>query len=75
MQISNKGNFPDAVWLDEPKRIGTVGGEDLFKLGREYEQSGDEYMLVARGAAGPLFAVPIYELQGHSQDVILITEA
>jgi hypothetical protein len=71
MRISNKDNFPQAVWLEEPEPVGTIGGQSLLKLGREYEASGEEYMLVARGDRRPYFAVPIYELQGQSQDPIV----
>lgn len=71
MQISNKADFPQAVWLDKPEPVGTIGGQSLLKLGREYEESGEEYMLVARGDRRSYFAVPIYELQGHSQDSIV----
>lgn len=74
MRISNKDRFPEAEWLEQPEPIGTVGQDTLVKLGKEYKQEDDRYMLVARGTRQPFFAIPIYELQGHSQDAIVITE-
>ncbi len=73
-QVSNVDRYPDAEWLEVVKPIGSVGGSTMFLVGWEIPNS-NEYPLVAVDRGGALWATPLWELQGHSQDKIIITEA
>ncbi len=77
MGIKNRDRFPDVDWLepDEIKQIGEIGGTPLVLIG--WEQGWGAPIVSCAYTADPaseeLFAVPLYELQGHSQDPISIT--
>ncbi len=73
-KVSNADRYPDAEWLEVVKPIGSVGGSTMFLVGWEVPNS-NEYPLVAVDRGGVLWATPLWELQGHSQDKIIITEA
>lgn len=72
-RVSNADRYPDAEWLDVVRPIGSVGGSTMFLVGWEVPKS-NEYPLIAVDRGGPLWATPLWELQGHSQDKIIITE-
>ena len=72
-RVSNADRYPDAEWLDVVKPIGSVGGSTMFLVGWEVPKS-NEYPLVSVDRGGQLWATPLWELQGHSQDKIVITE-
>ena len=72
-KISNTDRYPDAEWLDVVKPIGSVGGATLYHVGWEVPNS-TEYPLVAVDRGGSLWATPLWELQGHTPDKIVITE-
>ncbi|WP_088889573.1 hypothetical protein [Leptolyngbya ohadii] len=76
--ISNRDRFPDVDFLDaaDIRPIGTVGSTTLVLVG--YEQ-GSQAAIVAlakthRPSEEELFAMPLYELIGHSFDPIKITD-
>jgi hypothetical protein len=72
-KVSNADRYPDAEWLDVVKPIGSVGGSTMFLVGWEVPKT-NEYPLVAVDRGESLWATPLWELQGHSQDKIVITE-
>jgi hypothetical protein len=72
-KVGNTDRYPGAEWLDTVKPIGSVGGSTMFLVGYEVP-NGTEYPLVAVDRGGQLWATPLWELQGHSQDKIVITE-
>jgi hypothetical protein len=70
--IVNKDRFPNARWIEMPKRIGDVGDQGLYFLGKDE----DAQNLV--GKIDPeettLFAIPLNELLAHSTEKISIPE-
>jgi|GEM_PF-6830261 hypothetical protein len=78
--ILNRKNYPEVDFLPEDKirPIGTIGDTRLVLLGKE---QGTEALMVSRSYADEFdpkedfFAVPIYELISHSQELIEIKEA
>ncbi len=71
----NHGRYPGSQWLDKPREVGTIGGTRLFLVGWE-EPDREEYALVAAEYSGQgdrLWATPLYELLGRSQDKINVT--
>ena len=73
-RVRNADRYPDAEWLEFVKPIGSVGGSLMFLVGWEVPNS-NEYPLVAVDRGGQLFAMPLWELQKHSQDKIEITDS
>jgi hypothetical protein len=71
--VGNADRYPEAEWLDVVKPIGSVGGSTLFLVGWAVPNS-NEYPLVAVDRGGSLWATPLWELQGHSQDTITIQD-
>lgn len=72
-QIKNKSDYPDAVWMEPPKLIGTVGANDLYLLGYEYPEAEEaaDAALVAVDYPGRDYLVPteLYGLLGQSEPV------
>lgn len=68
--IENQDRFPNAKWIETPKRVGTVGEESLFFLGVD----DDGFSLVGKisNDTDTLFAVPINELIAHATEKISI---
>jgi hypothetical protein len=71
----NHDRYLGSQWLETPREVGTIAGRTLFLVGWE-EPGREEYALVAAadsGQRGRLWATPLYELLGRSQEPIKIT--
>jgi hypothetical protein len=73
VSIANKERFPNAKWVEMPKRIGEVGDQGLYFLG--VDEDGQNLVGTMDEEEPTLSAIPLYELLNHSTEKISIPKS
>lgn len=74
MQINKKDyQYQDIDWVDEPVKIGNIGGRDLYYLGKDKIER-DNLVATYYSDEYPLNPVALGDLLKWSQDPIYIDE-
>lgn len=71
MQIASKEDYPNAQWEEKPFKIGTIGGRDLYYLGKDTVDR-DNLVATRYDNSDPLEPVDLGSLLKWSQEAITI---